>query len=171
MKLKTLFEKSIVDVTADDIVRFKKIHQRSDIKSSDINPENVELVKRIIQRNIVGGKIKIYRAIELEPYSELSTAINRRLGIYWTYDITSAKAYRSTHRGYGEEYIIEATINEKYVDWEATIALNTIDTRGTYENEIRLFKNTPIDIDKIYLNVNGKLIDEDVSKLTGRFVA
>lgn len=171
MKLTQLFERSIHTVSKRDIEKFKSMQQRSDIESHTIRTEKLGKVKASIARKIVGGKLKIYRAIELEPYAYLEQSLKRRLGIFWTHDVSSAKTYRSKHGGYGEEYVIEATIKEKYIDWEATLSLNTIASRGSYENEIRLYKNTPIEIDKIYIKVNGKLIEEDISKLKQDFVA
>lgn len=169
MKLEHLFERSISSVSKKDIERFGKLQSQDDINSDDIRPEKYKEIINKISKNIRGGKIKIYRAIELEPHKPLQDGLNRRLGTSWTYDLNSAKVYRSQHRGYGDQYILEATIDEKYIDWDTTIALNTIKTRGTFENEIRLFKSTPIMLDNVYMKVGSKLVKEDIKGLKGSF--
>jgi len=47
--------------------------------------------------------------------------------------------------------IIEAEIDEKYVDWKTTFELN-MHSNYSEEKEIRLFKNTPIQIKSIKIN-------------------
>ena len=171
MKLEELFERSLQDVSQEDIKKFSSRQKRSDIDKSDIRLDKFKYVIDRIKDKFHNGKLTIYRAIELEPYADINTSLKRRLGIFWTHDIGSARTYRSPHRGYGDEYIIQAVIDEKYIDWDATIALNTIKARGKYENEIRLFKNTPIKVTKIYSSTNGKLEKVDTNKLSRNFIS
>ena len=63
------------------------------------------------------------------------------------------------HWGYGEnekEAVITARVNEEYVNWKETFELNIMQTTGD-EDEIRLFKNTPLEI--ISITIEDEEID------------
>lgn len=110
-------------------------------------------IKSDIQHVIKGNKIKIFREMtipqgKIEWLEHLANK-GKRLGIYWSFDISSAEA----HWGQGgNQYLLISKINAKYVDWEDTILLNMSYDIGSTENEIRLFKNTPIKLDAVYKN-------------------
>ena len=156
MKVKDLFERSLGKVSYRDIERFKKnTGQESDLDPKDIDIERFDRVKEKIAGFIRGGKIKIYRGVNsVEPFTEklLKKGV---LGKSWTYDMGSARSYRGND--YGDDYIIQSEIDERYIDWDATIALNTIDVRGNFEREIRMVKGTPIKIERVYL-MDGKML-------------
>lgn len=156
MNLKDLFERSLKRVSYKDIERFKKnIGTQDDLNPEDIDIERFDRVKEKISEFIRGGKIKIYRGVNsVEPFTErlLKKGV---LGKSWTYDMGSARSYRGSD--YGDDYIIQSEIDERYIDWEATIALNTIDVRGNFEREIRMVKGTPIKIERVYM-LDGKML-------------
>lgn len=99
------------------------------------------------------NKITLYRAITVDDnwLQHLKTQ-GKRLGIYWSWDSGGAE----THWGdpsKKNEAVIEAEIDEKYVDWETTFKMN-MHPNYSEEKEIRLFKNTPIKIKSIKINDN-----------------
>jgi hypothetical protein len=55
---------------------------------------------------------------------------------------------------------METEIDEKYINWQETLTMN-IHPSYPEEKEIRLFKNTPININRI--SINGK--DVDISEI------
>ena len=54
------------------------------------------------------------------------------------------------------EAVIEIEIDEKYINWQETLTMN-MSPDFSEEREIRLFKNTPININRI--TINGKEVD------------
>lgn len=121
--------------------------------------------KENIYHNIdyYSNKIRLYRAITVDDnWLHHLKAQGKRLGIYWSWDYDGAE----THWGdYSKKNvaIIEAEIDEKYVDWEKTFEMN-MHPYFSEEKEIRLFKNTPIKIKKITLNDN----EVDISMLENK---
>lgn len=101
------------------------------------------------------GYIKIYRAMTVdENWLEHLAKKGKRLGIYWTWDFKCAEP----HWGYSKNKkiaIITAIIDEKYINWKDTMELN-IDFNCGDEHEIRLYKNTPLEI------INISIDDEDI---------
>lgn len=166
MKVQDLFERALSSVTGGDIDWMKRVGAGTDYNSDDINPEETERIKKKIEKFIRGGRIKIYRAVEF--VDDPITSLNRKpvLGTSWTYDLGAAKVYRS--HGHGDEYIIEAEIKEKFINWDDTIALNSIRVRGDYEREIRLFKGTPIKIKRIYKVEGNALQEVDISEIKSK---
>jgi len=166
MKVKQLFERSLSRVSYRDIERFKKnTNKQSDLDTKDIDIERFDRVKEKIMKHIRSGKIKIYRGVNsVEPLTS-SLLKKRTLGQSWTYDMGAARSYRDTP--YGDDYIIQSEIDERHIDWEATIALNTIDVRGNFEREIRMVKGTPIKLERIYI-MDGKMLRQvDDSEVKG----
>lgn len=103
------------------------------------------------------NKLTLYRAITVDDnWLNHLKVQGKRLGIYWSWDRSGAE----THWGYGGSHknvaVIESEIDEKYVDWRTTFELN-MHPDYSEEKEIRLFKNTPIQIKSI--NINGKIVD------------
>jgi hypothetical protein len=99
------------------------------------------------------NKITLYRAITVDNnwLQHLKTQ-GKRLGIYWSWDSDGAE----THWGdpsKKNEAVIEAEIDEKYVDWKTTFEMN-MNPNFSEEKEIRLFKNTPIKLKKLTVNDN-----------------
>jgi hypothetical protein len=158
MKLKQLFERSLTKVSYRDVERFKRnTEERPDLDPKNIDIDKFDRIKEKIMGFIRNGKIKIYRGVNsFDPITK-ELLKKRTLGQSWTYDMGSARSYRGSN--YGDDYILQAEIDERYIDWEETIALNTIDTRGNFEREVRMVKGTPIKIQRVYL-VNGKLLDQ-----------
>lgn len=102
------------------------------------------------------GNLYIYRAITVDDnwINHLKTE-GKRLGIYWSWNPDSAETHWGNYKK-PNIAIIEAEINEKYVNWLETFNLNMDLSLGD-ENEIRLFKNTPLKI--ISITINDKEID------------
>lgn len=121
----------------------------------DILYERVYNIIDTISYEINNGKIKIYRAITVnDNWLEHLKKEGKRLGIYWAWDYDFA----DTHWGDFSKpnlLIIEAEIDEKYIDWYGTIDINL--RFDMAEKEIRLFKNTPIKI--INLELNDEQLD------------
>lgn len=103
-----------------------------------------------------GGYMGVYRAMLVpKDYIHYLVTEGKHLGIYWTNTYESANDYYPAKPGelkrrikqMGEMVVVLYTvINEKYVDWNGTFI-----ARRMYpnENEITLFKNTPIEIKSI----------------------
>ncbi len=113
---------------------------------------NLENAKENIDNSIsYDNKITIYRAMTVDDnWIEHLKSQGKRLGIYWTWEENAAE----THWGdYDKKRtaIIEALIDEKYVDWVNTFEVN-IHPSSEEEKEIRLFKNTPLNIKSITID-------------------
>lgn len=102
---------------------------------------------------------KIFRAITIKDFDKFFEYLEKGeylkdyegLGIYWTWDEYSATPIWAS-RGEGEKaenIRITALINKDEVDWWNTILLNTDSSIGEEEKEIRLFKNSEIEIIEI----------------------
>jgi hypothetical protein len=88
----------------------------------------------------------------------------KRLGIFWSFKEKSAEP----HWGYNDKnrrnlIKLKSSIENEYVDWIATLRLS-MDFSAEGEDEIRLFKNTPIKLEGI--TVNGKSLD--LSKINNK---
>jgi len=101
---------------------------------------------------IIGDKteIPIWRAMTVnKDWINHLLKEGNRLGHFWSWVFEGAE----THWGYDREkdtMIIESSIKENQIDWVNTIRLNM--EPGNPENEIRLFKNTPLKIKKIWID-------------------
>ena len=121
-------------------------------------------VQSNLYSQIKNGKITIYRAIHvIEDWVTYLEKQGKHLGIYWTYDKDSVDTYWSDDkRGQTKDVIIETNIPEQYVDWNETYLLNMDLSLGDMEKEIRLFKNTPLKIEKMWGEENKKI---DISSI------
>lgn len=100
-----------------------------------------------IENKIENGKLVLFRQMEVtQEWLENLLYTGKHLGIYWTYDKETADAYWGKNKPF--TIIISIEIDENYIDWDETLALNMNPTYST-EKEIRLFKNTPIKINSI----------------------
>ena len=114
---------------------------------------DLDIAKENISNNINydSNKITIYRAMTVDDnWIQHLIAQGKHLGIYWSWDIKSA----DTHWGNFNQKnlaIITADIDEKYVNWIHTFELNMHPSLGD-EREIRLFKNTPLNVKSITVN-------------------
>lgn len=111
--------------------------------------ESLEKLNRQIDSD---GNIKIWREmIVADDWFEQLQTSGKRLGEYWSWDKSSAEAHWGYNTEKNNKVLIQSVINEKYIDWETTILINA-DPSFEEENEIRLFKNTPIKIEKLEIN-------------------
>lgn len=76
----------------------------------------------------------------------------KHLGVYWTWEKGSADAYWG--KNLPLTIIISAEVPEQYINWDETLYAN-ISPSYTVEREIKLFKNTPLQIKSIE-QVKGK---------------
>ena len=113
--------------------------------------ENKEKFMNIIN----DGAIDIWRSMMVsdEWVNDFPKSV-RRLGIYWSFREESAEP----HWGYNDKVKknlikIKSNVKNEYVDWVSTMRLS-MDFSAEGEDEIRLFKNTPLCIEEI--TVNGK---------------
>jgi hypothetical protein len=141
-----------------------------DIDDDDImaSPEFLEFVqgeleykfyeiKVDIEGTIKNGYIIIYRDMTVKSNWFDKLEKHKHLGIYWSWDKSSAEAHWGKfEKGYRTIKLV-SKIKEKYVDWHDTFELNLNLSLGEDEREIRLFKNTPIRLEAIY--VKGKEFD------------
>ena len=84
----------------------------------------------------------------------------KHIGIYWTYDENSAEPHWGYNLNIKNDIIYEININEKYINWVDTIRLNLEHEYFNEEKEVRLFRNTPIEITNI--TWNNKKVDISV---------
>ena len=110
------------------------------------------------QYEIINGQeeIIIWRAMSVKDnWIEHLAKEGKRIGQYWSYVFDGAE----THNGYDipntMTVIMESSIKEIHIDWVDTLRLNM--EPDNEEKEIRLFKNTPLKINKIW--VKGKEIE------------
>lgn len=118
---------------------------------------------------IIGNKkeIPIWRAITV-PKDWISHLEREgmRLGHYWSYDPDGAE----THWGdYSRSHtaIIESSIKEEYIDWVDTIRLN-MSPISSGEREIRLFKNTPLKVNRIWIDGEEVELSDTIKNKTFR---
>jgi len=119
------------------------------------------------ETNVVdeNGYVTLYRSMKVEDnYLELlKTCKVKRVGIYWTWNFNKAEP----HWGYNDnnkqnDIIFETKIKEEYINWIDTFRLNLEHEYYNEENEIRLFKNTPLNITNIWWNNNQINIINDI---------
>jgi hypothetical protein len=103
--------------------------------------------------NIIGNNIEIpiWRAITVDDnWLDHIQKQGQRLGQYWSYTPSGAVTHWGDYAKYNVA-VIESSIAEEYIDWIDTIRLNMMPL-SEEEKEVRLFKNTPIKINKIWIN-------------------
>lgn len=118
-------------------------------------------VKDDIGRTIKNGYITIFRDMTVASKWFDKLEKHKHLGIYWSWDKSSAEAHWGKFDKGHRTIKMVSKVKEKHVDWHDTFELNIDPSIGEEEREIRLFKNTPIKLDAIY--VAGKEID--ISKI------
>ena len=114
--------------------------------------------RTMLKEFIEDGRIDIWRSLRVSgDWFEHFLKEGKHLGIYWSFSSKAAEP----HWGYNDEkknvdVLIKSSVKEEYVDWVKTLRLNISQT-SEEEKEIRLFKNTPIKIEELY--INKKMID------------
>ena len=169
-----LTDKFIKDFINDNYTGYLSYYiEENDLDENDENEiqdsvEYYEYVKDILERgleeakdniyykiNDESGKIKLYRAMDVdENWLEHLKTKGKHLGIYWSWDSDGAEAHWS--KGKKLDIIMETEIDEKYINWQETLTMN-MHPSYSEEKEIRLFKNTPININRI--SINDKDVD------------
>ena len=99
------------------------------------------------------GKITIYRAITVkDDWIEHLKTQGKHLGIFWSWHKEGADPIWADESK-PTDVVITARVNEEYVDWKETFELNI----SSDEDEIRLFKNTPLEI--ISITIEDEEVD------------
>lgn len=125
----------------------------------------IKTIKNILSRIKSDNTITIYRAMSVDEdwFTKLKNKQIKRLGIYWSW-FRGEPVYAEE-----KEFLIELVcdIDEKYINWPQTIIQNVFydDT----ENEITLFKNTPIKLTKILYQNFRNDNDDDLKELDKSF--
>ena len=138
-----------------DEINTNEIRKTDDFKEyiKDWLERDLDIAKENISDNINydSNKITIYRAMTVDDnWIHHLKAQGKRLGIYWSWDIKSADAHWGNFNQKNLA-VITADIDENYVNWIETFELNMHPSLGD-EREIRLFKNTPINVKSITIN-------------------
>jgi hypothetical protein len=147
-----------VDVDDIDEKTWKKIILSNEFKEFIFNKFNNSNLNEIINRIDENGNLVIYRTISVSKnwVEQLPTKV-KSLGIFWSWD-EGYPVYNNK-----KDYLIEliAIINEKHINWQQTILQDFY--YGGGENEITLFKNTPIKLIKIK-TLSGPNNNLDINK-------
>jgi hypothetical protein len=146
---------------------YKEKYNIENVDDDDIIqlPEFKEWLKNLLyeQFNEIGaklwllikdnGKIDLWRILKVDKnWFEHFQKEGKHLGIYWSFDKKAAKP----HHGYNQkekniEILIKTSVKEEHVNWIDTYRLN-LEPCSEEEKEIRLFKNTPLKIEELYIN-------------------
>jgi hypothetical protein len=165
MKYLKSYEYSINDFDLSGKKHYLRKFKKSNDYSFDDNEKYNEFMEKY-KSLIVDGEIKIYRQIYLSDdwFKQIENGEIKRLGEYWSYDLDSAESWDSDYgRDDKKLYYLVSTIKEKYIDWDNTFELFII---VPWETEIRLYKNTTIEIESILdsnkqeLNLDYKYINK-----------
>jgi len=124
-------------------------------------------------RNLVDkqdGVITIWRAMNVpENYENHLIKQGKRLGIYWTWHDEGADVYNGA-RKHLKNITIEATIDEKYINWEHTLLMNCNLSYHNIEREIRLYDGTALKIKNIYngIGTDRPINPETLKRIQGK---
>jgi hypothetical protein len=114
-----------------------------------------------ITMGIIGNRLRIYRAIDVDDIARLNT---KHLGIYWTTTFNMAIPYNSMN-GSAPWLVIEAMVALQHIDWISTIVYHL---QGG-EDEVRLDDGVPVKvIGARWVSHNGTTKDQSVNRLLGR---
>ena len=168
---------NIINILQDNGMSFEDMTKLPSFKGAVLEAESdyFDTVVAELQDDLEyskDGKIKLFRSIGLTPDnkavkrgSELSKDSSKEsidkyllhlekegkhLGIFWAESFSKAREFGNSNQD-GNLYIIETEVDERHIDWEATIELRMHPYMGD-EREIRLFKNTPLKIISITPN-------------------
>lgn len=119
--------------------------------------DRFETVKSNIEQRIdCDGDLEIFRGMDVTPnWPERLVKYQGHLGIYWTMDNYCARAYDAAYEGIGKllrgssvriPVVLQTYVPEEAIDWIQTFWHQMHPDYGDAECEIRLFKNTPIQL-------------------------
>jgi len=96
-----------------------------------------------------------WRTVSLE-FGKVDPVKQSQLGVYWAIDDRSAEVYfgdfSPSHNG--SEYMYEAVIDTRIIDWPGTLCARLIPGQGEAEQEIRFIQNAKIWV-KSVTSLNG----------------
>jgi len=110
---------------------------------------------------INNNKITLYRAMTVKKdyIKNLISNKIKHIGIYWSYDEDGAETHWGFNLKITDTIIYEIKINQQYINWVDTIRLNLEHEYFNEEKEIRLFRNTPVEITNILWNDKNVNVD------------
>ena len=116
------------------------------------------------------GRIKLWREMTVsEDYIKHLLTQGKHLGIYWSFTDSAAEAYWANSKK--KLYVkLESSVDKSQINWETTIELNMNPT-GEDEKEIRLFQNTPLKIEAMWISYDsfsGSYESIDVSQFQNK---
>jgi len=103
------------------------------------------------------------RASDLGSWLEHLATKGKHVGIYWADSYDKAEEFGGSNIE-GDIYILKTNVQDRYIDWYETLMLRMDITLGD-EDEIRLFKGTPLTIETIYDETGDEI---DISMLEGK---
>lgn len=123
-----------------------------------------------IKRNLEwtdDGRVFLFRKISVKDGKEWIKHLQtqgKRLGIYWTFAEDKAQIYwgKPDRR---VDVLMCIMVKEEYINWVETLQQNT-DPGFDFEDEIRLFPNTPIILDRIVIDFTQ--VDLHETELDGK---
>ena len=127
--------------------------------------ENIEQ-----ESTVENGRIKLWREMTVsEDYIKHLLTQGKHLGIYWSFTDSAAEAYWANSKK--KLYVkLESSVDKSQINWETTIELNMNPT-GEDEKEIRLFQNTPLKIEAMWISYDsfsGSYESIDVSQFQNK---
>jgi len=118
----------------------------------------------VIKDKITDGQLTIWRVITVNSeWLEHFLKKGKHLGIFWSWDESSAEAHGGYNQGKNIEVRFQCTIDERQVKWKETIIKNMHPSLGD-EDEIELVKNSRLKLDR--MEINNK--EYDLSNLKNR---
>jgi len=133
------------DVYDIDKNQFASIINSTEMTTYLNNQLDSPSIKNLLSKIKSDGTVEIYRSITVNQdwFDNLKNKKIKRLGFFWSW-----KGGNSVY-GRDKDYKVElfSKIEEKYINWTQTIIQNIF--YGDIEDEITLFKNTPIKLIKI----------------------
>ena len=133
------------DVSDIDKNQFVSIMNSSEMASFLNDQLESPSIKNLLSKIKNDGTVEIYRSITVDRdwFDNLKNKKIKRLGIHWSWK-EGVSVY-----GKNRDYKVElfSTIDEKYINWTQTVIQNIF--YGDIEDEITLFKNTPVRLTKI----------------------
>lgn len=125
-----------------------------------------DVIDRLYDIPRENGKIRIWRVISVDDkwFEHLKTQ-GKHLGIYWAFEKNAAEAHWGHNNDNKKLYArIEALVDENKINWLDTVKVNLNFDTGEEEKEIRLFKNTPLKVEQIEINLE----EQDISSIKNK---
>jgi len=134
---------------------------------NELSDRYYDVVRNIRSKIKPDNRIDIWRMMTVENGWVIHLMKEgKHLGIYWSWEENAAEAHWG--QSGNNRVLIKSSIKEENIDWENTVALNMDINIGEDEKEIRLFKNTPLKIEELYMNNKNIIDDLEVSQIKNK---